>query len=117
MPKFLLAGPPVLVLACPAAGATRRHGSDPRDAEIAALRAEVDALRQRLDADEAAQRTTALQAETAEQSAAAGGGGAVRGARAEASHERVDTSAEGAGRRRHAGPAAGEDAWARLVGN
>src|SRR4051794_40447202 len=71
MPKFLLAGTAVLVFACPAAGATRRHASDPRDAGIAALRAEVDALRQRLDADEAAQRTTALQAETAKQSAAA----------------------------------------------
>src|SRR3954447_18770041 len=71
MPKFLLAGTAVLVLACPAAGATRRHGSDPRDAEIDGLRAEVEALRQRLDADETTQRTTALQAETAKQSAAA----------------------------------------------
>ncbi|MGE5064544.1 MAG: hypothetical protein ACM3IG_10790, partial [Myxococcales bacterium] len=71
MPKFLLAGTACLVLACPAAGATRQHTTDPRDVEIAALRAEVAALKQRLDADEAAQRTTALQAETAKQSAAA----------------------------------------------
>ncbi|MFL6786099.1 MAG: hypothetical protein ACJ8E0_07510 [Sphingomicrobium sp.] len=71
MRKFLLAGTALLALAHPAAGATRRHASDPRDAEIAALRAEVEGLRRRLDADETAQRTTALQAETAKQSAAA----------------------------------------------
>src|SRR4051794_12715390 len=71
MRKFLLAGTALLALACPAAGAARRHAIDPRDAEIAALRAEVEALRQRLDADETAQRTAALQAETAKQSAAA----------------------------------------------
>ncbi|MFL6753422.1 MAG: hypothetical protein ACJ8FI_00950, partial [Sphingomicrobium sp.] len=71
MRKFLLAGTALLALAHPAAGATRRHAIDPRDAEIAALRAQVEGLRRRLDADETAQRTTALQAETAKQSAAA----------------------------------------------
>ena len=71
MPKFLLAGTTVVALACPVAGATRQHTTDPRDVKIATLRAEVAALKQRLDADEAAQRTTALQAETAKQSAAA----------------------------------------------
>src|SRR4051794_6686234 len=71
MPKFLLAGTAVLVLACPAAGATRGHGSDPRDAEIAALRAEVDALRQRPAAEGAARRTTAQRAGGGEQPGAA----------------------------------------------
>jgi small-conductance mechanosensitive channel len=71
MRKFLLAGAAVVALASPAAGATRRHAIDPRDAELAALKAEVDALTKRIEADEAAQRTTAAQAETARQSAAA----------------------------------------------
>lgn len=71
MRKFLLAVAAVLALASPAAGATRRHAIDPRDAKIAALKAEVDALTKRIEADEAAQRTTAVQAETAKQSAAA----------------------------------------------
>jgi hypothetical protein len=68
---FLFAGAAILAVAAPAAGATRRHAVDPRDAEIVALKAEVEALRQRLDSDEATQRTTELQAETAKQSAAA----------------------------------------------
>ena len=72
MRTFLLAGSAAVSLACPAAGATLGHAIDPRDAEIAALKAEVDALRQRLDKDEAAQRTTAQQAETATQSATSG---------------------------------------------
>src|SRR4051812_6539035 len=71
MRKLLLAGAAVVALASPAAGATRRHEIDPRDAEIAALKAEVDALTKRIEADEAAQRTTAVQAEMAKQSAAA----------------------------------------------
>src|SRR5690349_1600835 len=71
MRRCLFAGTVVLAFACPAAGGTRRPATDPRDAEIVALKAEVEALRQRVEADEAAQRTTALQAETAKQSAAA----------------------------------------------
>lgn len=70
MYKFLLAGSAAVTFACPAAGATRAHAIDPRDAQIAALKAEVDALRRRLDEDEAAQRTTAQQVEAATQSAA-----------------------------------------------
>jgi hypothetical protein len=64
MGHFLPAGTVVLAPVCTAAGATRRHG-DPRDAENVALKADVDALRERLDADEAAQRTTALQEQPA----------------------------------------------------
>jgi hypothetical protein len=70
MRKFVLAGTAVVALVCPVAGAARGRAIDPRDATIAALKAAVDALTKRIDADEAAQRTTALQAETARQSAA-----------------------------------------------
>jgi len=70
MRKFVLAGTALVTLACPAAGAARGRAVDPRDAKIAALEAEVDALTKRIDADEAAQRTSALQAEAARQSAA-----------------------------------------------
>jgi Phosphate-selective porin O and P len=49
----------------------RHHTVDPRDAEIKALEAKVDALTQRLDAQEAAQQATAQQAQSAQAAAAA----------------------------------------------
>lgn len=49
----------------------RRHAPDPRDAEIRALEARVDALSRRLDSQEAAQQTTAQQAQSAQAAAAA----------------------------------------------
>lgn len=51
--------------------AARKHAPDPRDAEIRALEAKVDALTQRLDSQEAAQQATAQQAQTAQAAAAA----------------------------------------------
>ena len=51
--------------------AARKHVPDPRDAEIKALEAKVDALTQRLDAQESAQQATAQQAQTAQLAAAA----------------------------------------------
>jgi hypothetical protein len=52
---------------------SRKHvvRADPRDAEIKALEAKVDALTQRLDAQEAAQQATAQQVQTAQAAAAA----------------------------------------------
>lgn len=47
------------------------HKADPRDAEIKALEAKVDALTQRLDAQEAAQQSAAQQAQSAQAAAAA----------------------------------------------
>lgn len=47
------------------------HKADPRDAEIKALEAKVDALTQRLDAQEAEQQSTAQQAQSAQAAAAA----------------------------------------------
>src|SRR3954453_11760893 len=51
--------------------AARKHVADPRDAEIKALEAKVDALTQRLDAQESAQQATAQQAQSAQLAAAA----------------------------------------------
>ena len=51
--------------------AVARHRTDPRDAEIKALEAKVDALTQRLDQSEAAQQATAQQAQSAQAAAAA----------------------------------------------
>jgi len=51
--------------------AAHRHVADPRDAEIKALEAKVDALTQRLDAQESAQQATAQQAQSAQVAAAA----------------------------------------------
>jgi hypothetical protein len=50
---------------------TRSHAPDPRDAEIKALEAKVDALTRRLDQQEAAQQATAQQAQTAQAAAVA----------------------------------------------
>ncbi len=66
----------VLPLATPADAKPRKHSArkhvvDPRDAEIKALEAKVDALTQRLDAQETAQQATAQQAQTAQAAAAA----------------------------------------------
>src|SRR5947209_9793673 len=47
------------------------HRADPRDAEIKALEAKVDALTQRLDQTETAQRATAQQAQSAQAAATA----------------------------------------------
>ena len=47
----------VALTAAPADAKPRRHGVDPRDAEIQELRSEVKALTARLDADEAAQHS------------------------------------------------------------
>ena len=49
----------------------RKHVADPRDAEIKSLEAKVDALTQRLDAQESAQQATAQQAQSAQLAAAA----------------------------------------------
>ena len=48
----------------------RKHVEDPRDAKIRALEAKLDALAQRLDAQEAAQQATAQQAQSAQIAAA-----------------------------------------------
>lgn len=50
--------------------AARKHSEDPRDAKIRALEAKLDALTQRLDAQEAAQQATAQQAQSAQAAAA-----------------------------------------------
>src|SRR5438067_3018074 len=50
---------------------SHRRAVDPRDAEIRALEAKVDALTQRLDAQESAQQATAQQAQSAQVAAAA----------------------------------------------
>jgi hypothetical protein len=71
MRNHLLAGTALLCLATPAFSSPRKHFVDRRDAEIAALKAEVDVLKQRLDRMEAAEHSTAQQAESAKQSAAA----------------------------------------------
>ena len=71
MRNLLLAGTALLWLATPAFATPKRHSVDKRDAEIASLKAEVDALKQRLDADENAQHATAQQAQTARESATA----------------------------------------------
>ena len=66
-----------LVISAPADAKPRshtaagRHVADPRDAEIKALEAKVDALTQRLDAQESAQQATAQQAQSAQVAAAA----------------------------------------------
>jgi hypothetical protein len=61
--------------AAPADAKPRKHAAarhaDPRDAEIKALEAKVDALTRRLDAQESAQQATALQAQSAQAAAAA----------------------------------------------
>ena len=51
--------------------ATAHHAIDPRDAEIRALEAKIDALTQRLDRAEAAQQATAQQVQTAQAAAVA----------------------------------------------
>src|SRR5437764_5386111 len=51
--------------------AARSHVAEPRDAEIKALEAKVDALTQRRDAQESAQQATAQQAQSAQVAAAA----------------------------------------------
>lgn len=71
MRNLFLAGAALVWLAAPTYSSPRKHAGDRRDAEIAELKAEVDALRQRLDAQEAAQRVTAERAEAAEATAAA----------------------------------------------
>lgn len=48
----------------------RKHVEDPRDVKIRALEAKLDALTQRLDAQEAAQQATAQQAQSAQAAAA-----------------------------------------------
>jgi hypothetical protein len=72
MRDLFLAGTALVWLAAPANSSPRNHAvADRRDAEIAELKAEVDALKQRLDAQEAAQRATAEQVEAAEATATA----------------------------------------------
>lgn len=65
----------VLPLATPADATPRKHSTrkrvDPREAEIQALKAQVDALTARLDSQEAAQQATAQQAQSAQAAAAA----------------------------------------------
>src|SRR5438270_5854634 len=51
--------------------AVAQHRADPRDAEIKALEAKVDALTQRLDQSDAAQQATAQQAQSAQATAVA----------------------------------------------
>jgi hypothetical protein len=65
-----------LAAGAPTQAKARRHAAarshaDPRDAKIKALEAKIDALTQRLDAQEAAQQATAQQAQTAQAAAAA----------------------------------------------
>jgi hypothetical protein len=50
--------------------AVRKHPADPRDSEIRELRAQVEALTQRLNADEAAQQAASQQAQAAQAQAA-----------------------------------------------
>ena len=50
---------------------TRKHNADPRDAKIRELEAKIDALTQRLDAQESAQQATAHQVQSAQAAAAA----------------------------------------------
>jgi hypothetical protein len=50
--------------------AARKHAEDPRDAKIRSLEAKLDALTQRIDAQEAAQQATAQQAQSAQAAAA-----------------------------------------------
>ena len=71
MRTFLLTGTALLCLTTPALSAPRKHAADKRDSEIASLKAEVDALKQRLDGLEAAQHAIGQQAQSATQSAAA----------------------------------------------
>lgn len=52
-------------------GYAHKHSADPRDAAIKALEAKIDALTERLDAQETAQRATAQQAQTAQAAATA----------------------------------------------
>lgn len=52
-------------------GVASKHSPDPRDAEIKVLEARVDALTQRLDAQEAAQQAAARQAQAAQVAASA----------------------------------------------
>jgi hypothetical protein len=76
----LAAGAALAVIAVAATGpadakarkqaAVRHHATDPRDAEIKALEAKVDALTQRLDQAEAAQQATAQQSQNAQAAAA-----------------------------------------------
>ena len=80
MRSLFLAGASLLAVAAPGVAkpnhhTTHKHAvvhkSDPRDAKINELEAKVDALTQRLDAQEAAQQATAQKAEGAQASAAA----------------------------------------------
>ncbi|HEX8937381.1 MAG TPA: hypothetical protein VF776_03850 [Sphingomicrobium sp.] len=77
---LLTAGASMLALAAPAFGASshshrhaaaRAHRPDPRDAEIKALEAKVEALTERLDRAEAAQQATAQRAQSAQAAATA----------------------------------------------
>lgn len=82
---LLVASASMLAFAAPAAAAAShsrhharpRHAADPRDAEIKALEAKVEALTERLDWQEAAQRATARQAESAQAAASAARGQAA----------------------------------------
>ena len=74
------AGACLIVLATPALASPHhhshhsragKHAADPRDAEIRALEAKVDALTERLDQQDAREQATAEQARTAEAAAAA----------------------------------------------
>jgi len=80
MRSLYLAGASLLPLAAPAQSAPHHHAhkaatngpkADPRDVEIKALEAKVDALTDRLDREDAAERAVAQQAETAKSAAAA----------------------------------------------
>ena len=79
MRTLILAGASLVELAAPALGSphharqpmARKHAIDPRDAEIKALEAKVDALTKRLDQQEAAQQMAAQQAQAAQAAAAA----------------------------------------------
>ncbi len=78
MRSLTSAGLFLVAFATPALAAThhhhippRKHAADPRDAEIKALEAKIDALTRRLDQQEAAQQATAEQAQTAQAIASA----------------------------------------------
>jgi hypothetical protein len=85
MRNFLVASVSAVAIATPAGAAAShshrhagpRHVTDPRDAEIKALEAKVDALTERLDRQEAAQQATAQQAQSAQAAAAAAQGQAA----------------------------------------
>src|SRR6185312_14304232 len=80
MRSLYLVGASLLAFAAPAQSAPYHHAhkaatnspkADPRDVEIKALEAKVNALTDRLDREEAAERAVAQQAEAAKSAAAA----------------------------------------------